>query len=73
MYLMQGDTATAIHQYIAILEKYPFMNDVWLNLGAVYANSGDLEAARKAWETALQYAPEDSTAKAYLARLPRKS
>jgi tetratricopeptide (TPR) repeat protein len=73
MYLMQGDTSIAVSQYMAILEQYPFLNDVWLNLGAVYANSGNVEAARKAWETGLQYAPEDSTLKAYLARLPRKS
>ncbi|MGH7491878.1 MAG: tetratricopeptide repeat protein [bacterium] len=73
MYLMQGDTMTAVRQYMAILEQYPFLNDVWLNLGVVYANSGKVEAARHAWETALQYAPEDSTVKAYLARLPRKS
>jgi tetratricopeptide (TPR) repeat protein len=72
LYIMRGDTAAAIYHYKAILEQHPTLADVWLNLGAAYANTGRVEAARKAWQTALKYAPEDSTAKAYLARLPRK-
>ena len=70
LYLMRGDTSTAISHYNAILQTYPTLADVWLNLGAVYANMGRVEAARQAWENALKYAPNDSTVKDYLSQLP---
>jgi len=72
LYIMRGDTLAAIYHYRSILYRYPFFSDVWLNLGAAYANMGETEAARQAWNNVLKYAPDDSTAKAYLARLPKK-
>jgi tetratricopeptide (TPR) repeat protein len=71
LYMMRGDTAKAVAHYNAILQQHPTLSDVWLNLGVVYAKSGKYEAARKSWENVLKYAPDDPTAKAYLAKLPR--
>ncbi|MCI0698989.1 tetratricopeptide repeat protein [candidate division KSB1 bacterium] len=73
LYMMRGDTAAALYSYKAILELHPSLPDVWLNLGVFYAKCGKMEEARKAWENVLKYAPKDSTAKAYLAKLPGKS
>ncbi|MDZ7360058.1 MAG: tetratricopeptide repeat protein [candidate division KSB1 bacterium] len=73
LHVMRGDTAKAVLHYQSILQRFPNLTDVWLNLGVVYAKSGKFGEARKAWENALKYAPDDSTAKAYLAKLPRKS
>jgi tetratricopeptide (TPR) repeat protein len=69
--VMRGDTAKAIAHYQALLQRYPTLPEAWLNLGVVYAKSGKYGEARKAWENVLKYAPNDSTAKAYLAKLPR--
>jgi tetratricopeptide (TPR) repeat protein len=71
LYMLRGDTAKAVAHYNAILQQHPTLSDIWLNLGVVYAKSGKFEAARKAWENVLKHAPNDSTAKAYLAKLPR--
>jgi len=73
LYVMRGDTAKAVIHYQSLLQRFPSLAEVWLNLGVVYAKSSQFGEARKAWENALKYAPDDSTAKAYLARLPRKS
>ena len=70
LYLMLGDTAWAIAGYRLILRQDPTIIDVWLNLGLVYASSGKVEAAKWALETALKFHPDDSTAKANLAKLP---
>ena len=70
LYLMRGDTAWAIAGYRLILRQDPTIVDVWLNLGSVYASAGKVAAARRVWENALQYEPDDSTVKAYLANLP---
>jgi len=71
LYIMRGDTAKAVAHYQSILQRQPALSEAWLNLGVVYARGGKFEAARKAWENVLKYAPNDSTAKAYLAKLPR--
>lgn len=73
LYMMTGDTAAALGHYMLILEKHPELTDVWLNLGVFFARSGKFGEARKAWENALRYAPNDSLLKAYLAKLPDKS
>jgi tetratricopeptide (TPR) repeat protein len=73
LYVMRGDTARAVAHYESLLQRFPNLPEVWLNLGVVHAKSGEFEAARKAWENVLKYAPKDSTAKAYLAKLPRRS
>jgi len=73
LFIMTGDTAKAIIHYQSIVERVPVLTEAWLNLGVTYANSRRFEQAREAWENALKHAPNDSTIKAYLARLPRKS
>ena len=73
LYMMRGDTSKAVAHYQALLQKHPTLSDVWLNLGVVYAKAGKFAAARKAWENTLKYSPNDSTAKAYLAKLPGRS
>ena len=70
--LALGDTAAAVAGYRSILARDSTFSDVWLNLGVVYASSGDLEAARRAWETALRHTPDHPEAKAYLARLDER-
>ncbi len=73
LFIMAGDTAKAIIHYQSVLERAPTLAEVWLNLGVTYANSKRFEQAREAWQNALKHSPDDSTAKAYLARLPKKS
>lgn len=70
LYLVWGDTVTAMSHYHAILQRDPTFPAAWLNLGVLYAEAGELEAARSAWENTLKYEPTDSTAKALLAQLP---
>jgi tetratricopeptide (TPR) repeat protein len=71
LYMMRGDTSKAVAHYRSILQRQPELSDAWLNLGVVYAKSGQYKAAREAWKNVLKYSPTDSTAKAYLAKLPR--
>lgn len=68
--LVQGDTMEAFSHYIAALGRDSSLVDSWFNLGVIYANSGNLEAARNAWKNVLKYDPGDTTARAYLSRLP---
>jgi cytochrome c-type biogenesis protein CcmH/NrfG len=67
--LVKGDTAKAIDHYRLILHHDPTQVDVWLNLGVVYAISGQRQEAEQAWHNVLKYAPDHPAAKAYLAKL----
>lgn len=67
--LALGDTSAALAAYQDILARDSTFADAWLNLGVVHASSGNMEAARRAWETALRHNPAHAEAKAYLARL----
>jgi len=69
LYLLQGDTLATIREYHSILQKDPSFTGVWVNLGIVYAISGQKEYARRAWQEALRIEPENSVAKSYLSRL----
>lgn len=71
IYLLQRDTLAAVQTYHHILQQDPSFAEVWVNLGVVYAISGEREKARRAWQAALQYEPEHEAAQAYLARLQR--
>ncbi len=66
--LSLGDTTGAIERYLALLQQEPSLEDVWVNLGVVYALVGRTMEARQAWRNALQYAPDHPRAKAYLAQ-----
>jgi tetratricopeptide (TPR) repeat protein len=70
MYLMRGDTTWAIAGYRLILRQDPTYAGAWFNLGVIYNSTGKVPEARWAFESALMYEPDDSAAKAYLAKLP---
>ncbi len=65
----RGDTATAVYRYRAMLAQDSTFADGWLNLGVMYAMTGDREAARKAWQAALRHNPNDADARRYLEQL----
>jgi tetratricopeptide (TPR) repeat protein len=65
--LEAGNAREAIMRYRAILQRNPELPDVWLNLGVAYANTGEIEQARRAWKKVLEYDSEHTTAKKYLA------
>jgi tetratricopeptide (TPR) repeat protein len=67
----RGDTLAAVSRYEALLRRDSTFVDGWLNLGVVYAVSGDAAAAGKAWRTVLRHRPGDPDASAYLDRLSR--
>ena len=69
LYLLQGDTLATIQEYQSILQKDPSFTGVWVNLGIVYAISGQKEYARRAWQEALRIEPENTVAQSYLSRL----
>jgi type I restriction enzyme, R subunit len=62
----------AIRQYREILRLDPELPDIWLNLGIVYAISGQTDQARRAWEAALRLDPGHQAARLYLARLAQE-
>lgn len=66
LYLLEKDTSAAVFHYESVVKRFPAFSTGWLNLGVVYANAGKIEDARRAWLTALQYSPEDTTAASYL-------
>ncbi|MEK7728591.1 MAG: tetratricopeptide repeat protein [candidate division KSB1 bacterium] len=72
LYILTGDTAKAIFHYESIVARAPMLTEAWLNLGVAHANAKHFEQARAAWENALKQAPEDSTVKVYLAKLPKQ-
>ncbi len=69
LYLLQGDTITALATYNYILEKNPMLTDIWLNMGVVYALSNQKEKARSAWEQVLTYKSNNTSALKYLKKL----
>jgi tetratricopeptide (TPR) repeat protein len=67
----KGDIQGAIKAYKTALEHYPatdryHLNETWNNLGTAYYAMGKYFEAKAAWETAINYLPEDPTAKANL-------
>jgi len=69
LYLLQGDTITALATYNYIVEKNPMLTDIWLNMGVVYALSNQKEKARSAWEQVLTYKSNNISALKYLKKL----
>lgn len=61
-----GDTARGIMLYKQVLADDSTQADAWFNLGVVYADRGETEAARIAWNRALQIRQNDSTIKEHL-------
>ena len=69
LYLLQGDTITALATYNYIVEKNPMLTDIWLNMGVVYALSNQKGKARSAWEQVLAYQSDNLSALKYLKKL----
>ncbi len=69
--LVRGDTALALQRFQTLLRRDSTFADAWLNLGIIYAMTGQPRQARRAWEHVLKYRPDDPDAAAYLARLPQ--
>ncbi len=64
-----GDNDAAIRRFEAIVKIDSTLSDVWLNLGAAYANAGHAPQAQAAWQKVMELNPGNPTARAYLARL----
>ncbi len=73
LYLIEKDTSAAVFHYESIIKRFPAFSTGWLNLGVVYASSGKIDDARRAWQKAHMYAPEDTTAASYLKILDQQS
>jgi tetratricopeptide (TPR) repeat protein len=54
----QGQAATAIATFQALIEDYPELPEPYNNLAVLYAQKGDYDGARAALETALKTAPD---------------
>ena len=69
LYLLQGDTITALSTYNYIVNRNHKLTDIWLNMGVVYALSNQKEKARSAWEQVLTYQSDNAAALNYLKKL----
>ena len=69
LYLLQGDTVTALATYNYIVTRNPALTDVWLNMGVVYALSNQKEKARNAWERILAAEPNNASAQKFIRKL----
>ncbi len=59
----------ALEEYESVLDRDPKYVDAWVNMGIALARTGQKEAARRAWQKALQYKPNQPRVKEYLANL----
>ncbi len=64
--IVRGDTTQALQRFQSLLQQDPTFAAGWLNLGIIYAMTGQPEAARTAWERVLQLNPADPDAQAYI-------
>ena len=81
MQLLLGGVYAQQHKYPAAIKElkaYLAITDnsmqagVWIDLGDAYAKNGDTKLAQKAYKTALKYEPDNTEAKAALAKLGAK-
>jgi tetratricopeptide (TPR) repeat protein len=73
LHFLRQDTLAAIQTYRAIIDRDRSMVSAWLNLGVLYALSGEPASARQAWLEVLKHEPSHEQAMAYLARLEQQS
>ena len=64
-----GHTQEAIARYEAILRQDSTVVSVWVNLGVARTETGQEDAAREAWQSALHYDPGNPLIQRYLASL----
>ena len=65
-----GDDGAARGVLVDHVSRHPESAEVWMNLGIAEARLGQIEAARKAWQTVLRLRPGQPDAKALLHQLP---
>jgi tetratricopeptide (TPR) repeat protein len=63
LHLLRGDTTAAVASFEDIVATDTSNVNAWINLGSLYAMSGELEAARAAWSTALRLEPDNELAR----------
>lgn len=68
-FLQQGNTRAAFPYLVKALTIEPEQSYFWSNLGALYQRSGNLQAAREAFEVALEENSNDLVAMSNAARL----
>lgn len=61
--LLNGDSKLAIERYRVLAHKGAAQPDVWFNLGVALAASGELDAAREAWNEAIRIMPRHAAAR----------
>lgn len=64
-----GDTDGAIADFVLATEQNPRQAPVWVSLGDLYAEAGDIEAAEKAYRSALRVVPDYEDALRALERI----
>lgn len=70
LYLLQNDTTAALRTFERIVQADTSNPHAWVNLGSLYAMSGEAEKARGAWLQALRIDPGNPMAQSSLERLP---
>jgi tetratricopeptide (TPR) repeat protein len=69
LHLLRHDTTAAIQAFAQIVRADTTNAPAWINLGSLYAMSGEPEKARTAWRTALRFDPANEIARRSLERL----
>ncbi len=69
LHLLRGDTLSAIGSFRDMVQADTTNAHALINLGSLYALSGDPENARRAWEAALRIEPDNRMARNSLASL----
>ena len=70
LHLLRNDTTAALQTFEQMVQADTTNAHAWLNLGSLYAMSGEPEKARAAWRAALRFDPDNDLARRSLASLP---
>lgn len=70
LHLLRRDTTASIQAFEQIVRVDDSFAHAWLNLGSLYAMSGEFGKARRAWEKVLEHDPGNESAPRLLASLP---
>ena len=73
LHLLRGDTLSAIRSFEGMAQADATNVHALINLGSLYAMSGDLENAKRVWKAALRIEPDNDMARQSLARLNASS
>ena len=69
---MEGKTELALEHFATLLEKNPFANKVFTNLGLLYLQMNDTAEAKKAFLNAIEQDSQDAVAYNHLAIIQRQ-